>query len=185
MREQTSNKETLAYVWTALVDATKPRDFETETTDDGHEVYLYCGHEVYNKFSHNANAMSIIADLLGWLSNGDKGDAGEVTVNGWYEAPRFCWSDPSCSDAGDGDVTSMMVSLADGLEDSFRDDIASYFKDMASVDTDMDIDAVIECCRAKRGMSTRWATAARRVVRMMPKVLANELYSKLNGTDIL
>lgn len=41
----------------------------------------------------------------------DTFEVGYIEEEGWYEPPTFCWSDPSCSDPGDGDTTSAKVTV--------------------------------------------------------------------------
>ena len=190
-REPTSDTESLHYVWTDSVDLTKSKSYETERNDDGNQVFLFCGKEVYEKLDcgNTSATRDIVTGMLGWLAQGDRGDAGSVEVNGWYEAPTYCWSDPSCSDAGDGDITSAIVSLDAGLEDSFREDIDLYFKDISGLDAEalktMDIDAIIEKCREVKGENKNWNISTKKVYNKFPKLLAEELYSELDGKDIL
>ena len=190
-RQPTSDTESLNYVWTDSVDLTKSKSYETEHNDDGNEVFIFCGKEVYDKLGcdNTSATKDIVAGLLGWLAQGDKGEAGSVEVNGWYEAPTICWSDPSCSDAGDGDITSAIVTLDKGLEDTFREDIDLYFRDISGLDAealkDMDIDAIIEKCREVKGENKNWNASAKKVYTRFPKLLADELYSELDGEDIL
>ena len=190
-RQSTSETESLNYVWTDSVDLTKSKSYEAERNDDGNEVFIFCGQEVYEKLEcdNSSATKDIVAGLLGWLAQGDKGEAGSVEVSGWYEAPIICWSDPSCSDAGDGDITSAVVTLDKGLEDAFRNDIESYFSDISELDADklkdMDIDAIIEQCRVVKGENKNWNASAKKVYNRFPKLLAEELYSELDGKDIL
>ena len=190
-RQSTSETEDLKYVWTDSVDLSKSKSYETERNEDGNAVFIFCGKEVYDKLDagNTSPTRDIVAGLLGWLAQGDTGDAGSVEVNGWYEAPTICWSDPSCSDPGDGDTTSAIVSLAGGLEDSIRTDIDLYFKDISELDDEvlktMDIDAIIEKCREVKGENKNWNASAKKVYNKFPKLLAEELYSELDGKDIL
>lgn len=46
---------------------------------------------------------------------------GYVDEEGWYEPPTICWSDPSCSDPGDGDTTALKVTV-----DMNADSLAQY-----------------------------------------------------------
>lgn len=190
-RQPTSDTESLNYVWTDSVDLTKSKSYEAERNDDGNEVFIFCGKEVYEKLDcgNSSATKSIVVGLLGWLAQGDKDEAGSVELNGWYESPTICWSDPSCSDAGDGDITSAIVSLDKGLEDAFRADIERYFNDISELDADtlkdMDIDAIIEQCRVVKGENKNWNASAKKVYNKFPKLLAEELYAELDGKDIL
>ncbi len=186
-----TDTQNLSYVWVADIDLRSQKSFEAEYSDNDSEVQLFCGKELYDKLEcyNSSPTKEIVADALRWLALFDRGDAGHVEVSGWYEAPSICWSDPSCSDAGDGDVTGVRVKLADGLEDMFRANLEEYFKDISELEQDqlkdMDMDAIIERCRVINNADKHWSASAKKVLRQFPKFLAEELYADFDGTDIL
>lgn len=55
----------------------------------------------------------------------DNFEVGYVEEEGWYESPTICWSDPSCSDPGDGDTTALKVTV-----DMNADSLAEYLDDL-------------------------------------------------------
>lgn len=186
-----NDTQPLTYVWVDGIDLRSQKSFDVEYRDNDSEVQLFCGKELYDKLEcdNSSPTKEIVADALRWLALFDPGDFGHVEVSSWYEAPSICWSDPSCSDAGDGDVTSALVELDEGLEDMFREDLKEYFKGKSELEydqlKDMDMDAVIERCRIVCGADKHWSASAKKVLTKLPKFLAEELYSALDGTDIL
>lgn len=78
--------------------------------------------ERYKTYGTEEELKAVLTDLSSLLGECECSEIGTVKVDGWYEAPTICWSDPSCSDPGDGDssATADLVS-ADDLYDIIKD----------------------------------------------------------------
>jgi hypothetical protein len=77
--------------------------------------------ERYKPYGTEEELKAVLTDLSSLLGECECAEIGTVEVNGWYEAPTICWSDPSCSDPGDGDSTATadLVS-ADGIYEAIK-----------------------------------------------------------------
>lgn len=78
--------------------------------------------ERYKPYGTEEELKAVLTDLSSLLGECECSEIGTVKVDGWYEAPTICWSDPSCSDPGDGESTATadLVS-ADDLYDIIKD----------------------------------------------------------------
>lgn len=74
--------------------------------------------ERYKSYGTVEELKAILTDLSYVLGEYDCAEIGTVRVRGWYEPPTICWSDPSCSDPGDGESTATadLVSADDLYE---------------------------------------------------------------------
>lgn len=72
----------------------------------------------YQPYGTVEELKAALTDLSYVLGEYDCAEIGTVRVRGWYEAPTICWSDPSCSDPGDGESTATadLVSADDIYE---------------------------------------------------------------------
>ena len=78
--------------------------------------------ERYKPYGTVEELKAVLNDLSYLLGEYDRAEIGTVKVRGWYEPPTICWSDPSCSDPGDGESTSTadLVS-ADDIYDLIKE----------------------------------------------------------------
>lgn len=78
--------------------------------------------ERYKTYGTEAELKAVLTDLSSLLGECECDEIGTVKVDGWYEAPTICWSDPSCSDPGDGESTATadLVS-ADDLYEAIKE----------------------------------------------------------------
>lgn len=74
--------------------------------------------ERYKSYGTVDELKAVLNDLSYMLGEDEGAEIGTVKVRGWYEPPTICWSDPSCSDPGDGDSTATadLVSADDIYE---------------------------------------------------------------------
>jgi hypothetical protein len=75
------------------------------------------------KGAGTAVEVEAVLNRLGFLLSEESwAEIGETDIQGWYEPPTICWSDPSCSDPGDGEITAIEVHLNDpsDIEESIK-----------------------------------------------------------------
>lgn len=92
-------------------------------SDDTYTVTVNLKNTLFDSLADAATVTAAI-DFLGnaFDSDDEPTEIGYVEESGWYEAPTICWSDPSCSDPGDGDTTSARLTV-----DADEDTIGSTF----------------------------------------------------------
>lgn len=92
-------------------------------SDDTYTVTVNLKNTLFDGLADEATVTAAI-DLLGnaFDCDDEPSEIGYVEEAGWYEAPTICWSDPSCSDPGDGDTTSARLTV-----DADEDTVGSFF----------------------------------------------------------
>lgn len=133
-----TNTTNLYYRYTT--DKTDLGCWYTETDRDDYVVVIRNGKDLREHCQQFGTAEvvdSFLPKLLKGLSDFGKMDAGSVEENGWYEPPRICWSDPSCSDPGDGGITSAIAKVDKGIMDSITTDFAEV--DMVPTDEELEL----------------------------------------------
>ena len=105
-------------------------------SDDTYTVTVNLKNTLFDGLADAATVTTAI-DLLGNAFDNDDEPAemGYVEEGGWYEAPSICWSDPSCSDPGDGDTTSARLTV-----DIDEDLVGSVFDYAAEANEDWESD---------------------------------------------
>ena len=79
--------------------------------------------ERYKSYGTEDELKAILEDVSVLLGECEWLEIGSVKAEGWYEPPHYCWSDPSCSDPGDGETTSVTADLcsADDIYDAIKE----------------------------------------------------------------
>lgn len=105
-------------------------------SDDTYTVTVNLKNTLFDGLADAATVATAL-DLLGIAFDNDDEPAeiGQVEEQGWYEAPSICWSDPSCSDPGDGDTTSAVLTI-----DADEDTVGSVFDYSTEANEDWESD---------------------------------------------
>jgi hypothetical protein len=183
---------TLYVRWVQNLDLSSEDDFATDYCLDDREatVDVFIGKHLHEALHLDDKATDVLMTALGWLECGDRIEAGTIAIDGWYTEPTYCWSDPSCSDAGDGDVDSLTLSVdADGLVEALTDELREWLGDILK-DSDEDLgklsnDELAIKAREKLNESNEWLNAVKNIINNLPQVIADELVSELDEADIL
>ena len=86
--------------------------------------------ERYKPYGTEEELKAVLTDLSYLLGEYDCAEIGTLNVRGWYEPPTICWSDPSCSDPGDGESTATAdLASADDLYDAIKDTLENALID--------------------------------------------------------
>ena len=120
-REYTSENDTLYLQFVEGFDATAQLLSTDRDCDGDGYVNVQFNDELLARYSEYGTVdelKAVLEDLSYVLGEYDRAEIGTVKVRGWYEPPTICWSDPSCSDPGDGDSTATadLVSADDIYE---------------------------------------------------------------------
>ena len=110
-REFTSDDYTLYLRFVEAFDAkAKLVSTECDGDSDGYVDITFNDEllERYQPYGTVEEVKAALADLSYVLGEYECAEIGTVKVRGWYEPPTICWSDPSCSDPGDGESTATL-----------------------------------------------------------------------------
>lgn len=125
--------------------------YETTKTDNG-SVYTKAEGNAYVVVIRNGKDMrelcqpfgaaehvdGLLDKVLGFMAGYGRQDAGTTDETSWNEPPRFNWSDPSCSFAGDGGVTSAVVYL-DDMPSKVASDLAVAAVEVEFTDEELEL----------------------------------------------
>lgn len=133
-------------------------------TDGDYQLIIRNGKDLRD-YCHQFGDADVVDSLLGKLFEALEkvglSTAGTVSEETWHEPPRLNWRDPSCSDPGDGGVSSAIAHVDPAIADQIDTDLS----EVALYLNDAELVAWNSC---KQGLTD----------------FIENLFTKVDGTDI-
>lgn len=114
-------------------------------------------------------------------------EIGYVTERGWSTPPHYNYSDPAAAYDADGEITSAVVTLEDGMDGYIYDDVMYALYEMAGDEVrEASLEDTIRKVVAVRTDAPEgFGEVLAKVAESFAEKVAGALYSSLDGEDVL